>query len=159
MKRFLSILALLSVTQLIYGQSVNPHPKALKFKPTNDLEILFLESSTNDVLRIQFWETLMDSEVFVLGDVEQGTNAILDTWTSSNDEASGVFTSADKINGAMPKGTKYIRLKARVIFQSMKDENLGTFINPRYEAAIRLHVDDLEFLLEGEYAQVKGEIP
>lgn len=155
MKKYLSIMALLVATQLVYGEEKKP----LKFNPTNELEVLFAESSTNTESRIQFWTQLMNADVFVLGDVGQGTNATLNTWTSSKDEAAGVFTSFDKINEAMPKGTKYIKLKARVIFQSMKDENLSPIINPRFEHQIRLNVDDLELLLKSEYSKVTGNIP
>ena len=131
----------------------------INFKPNNDLELLLLEAAKDPNKRSEFWKKLLHSNVYVLGDQENETKLILSTWQSSNDEACGVFTSLEKVNEAMPKDTTYIRINAKVIFQSMVDSNLGTFVNPRFEPQFRLKVHDLKCLLNEEYSKVMGEKP
>lgn len=130
----------------------------LPFSPSNKVEKLQAEAATSVEKRANFWEELLKSEVYAMSETseEDDEEIMLHTWQGSGEDACGVFTSLEKIIGAMPADTPYIVINARVIFESMVNEGLGTFINPRYEPAVRLRSKELKSMLEGNYHEVIG---
>jgi len=129
--------------------------KPLPFTPLNKVEQLQVEAATSIEKRADFWEELLKSEVYVMSEEKEGEE-ILHTWQGSGEGACGVFTSQEKIIGAMPPNTPYIIINARVILESMANEGLGTFINPRYETMVRIKSKEIKSMLNGNYNEVVG---
>ena len=57
---------------------------------------------------------------------------------------------------AMPPETPYIQLSAGIIFGSMLQAGLGTFINPRYEPQVRVSSREIKLMLEGCFDEIVG---
>ena len=129
--------------------------KPIPFTPSNKVEQLQAEAATSIEKRAEFWEELLNSEVYVLSEEIDGEEMLL-TWQGAGEDACGVFTSEEKIIGAMPPDTPYIIINARVIFESMANEGLGTFINPRYEPSVRVKSEEIKSMLNGNYHEVIG---
>ena len=130
--------------------------KPLPFTPLNKVEQLQAEAATSIEKRTEFWEELLKSEVYVVSEEIDGEEMLF-TWQGSGEDACGVFTSQEKIIGAMPPDTPYIIINARIIFESMANEGLGTFINPRYEPMVRVKSKEIKSMLNGNYNEVVGK--
>ena len=129
--------------------------KPLPFEPLNKVEKLQSDAATSIEKRAEFWEELLKSEVYVLSEEIEGKE-VLHTWEGSEEDACGVFTSQEKIIGAMPPETPYIIINARTILESMANEGLGTFVNPRYEPMVRLKSKEIKSMLDGNFHEVIG---
>ena len=130
----------------------------LPFTPLNNVEQLQAEAATAIEKRTEFWEALLDSDIYVISEESENDNEeILFTWPGKVEDTCAVFTSLEKIIDAMPPDTPYIIINARVIFKSMVEEGLGAFINPRYEPEVRLRSKELNSLLKGNYNEVNGK--
>jgi len=129
--------------------------KPLPFTPLNKVEQLQAEAATSIEKRTEFWEELLKSEVYVVSEEIDGEEMLF-TWQGSGEDACGVFTSQEKIIGAMPADTPYIIINARIILESMANEGLGTFINPRYEPAVRVKSKEIKSMLKGDFHEVVG---
>jgi hypothetical protein len=136
---------------------MNLPSKPLPFTPTNNLEQLQLEAATSIEKRSQFWEKLLNSDIYVVSEmVGEDGNIILHTLDGIGESACFSFTSLEKLIDAMPPETPYINLTARIIFQSMVQEGLGTFINPRYEPMVRIRVREIKLMLDGSFNEIVG---
>ena len=131
--------------------------KLLKFAPSNEIEQLQLEASTSIEKRPRFWEELLSSDVYVVSEMaEKDGNVVLHTLNGTGESACFAFTSLEKLINAMPPETPYIKLNARIIFGSMVEAGLGTFINPRYEPGVRIKSREIELMLEGRFDEIIG---
>ncbi len=128
----------------------------LSLNPSNELEALQIIAAKEPAQREGFWKLLLVSDVWALADSKSDTDVILHTWGEGSDETCGVFTSQALIDKAMEPDTLWLQVNAAVIFQSMVDEGLGVFINPRYEAQVRLRASELATLLTGGFSEVHG---
>ncbi len=128
----------------------------LSFTPSNELEALQIAAAKEPAQRENFWRLLLSSDVWVVADSKSDTDIDLHTWGEGDDETSGVYTSQALIDKAMEPGTPWLQVNAAVIFQSMVDEGLGVFINPRYEPQVRLRASELSSLLTGGLSEVHG---
>jgi hypothetical protein len=128
----------------------------LSFTPSNELEALQIVAAKEPAQRESFWKLLLSSDVWVVADSKSDTDVVLYTWGEGGDETCGVYTSQALIDKAMEPDTQWLQVNAAVIFQSMVDEGLGVFINPRYEQQVRLRASELSSLLTGGFSEVHG---
>jgi hypothetical protein len=136
---------------------MNTPSKPLPFKPSNIVEQLQLEAAKSIEKRSQFWEKLLNSDIYVVSEmVGEDGNVILHTLDGTGESACFSFTSLEKLIDAMPPETPYIKLSARIIFQSMAQEGLGTFINPRYEPMVRIRAREIKLMLDGSFNEIMG---
>jgi hypothetical protein len=131
--------------------------KPLTFTPSNEVEQLQLEAATSIEKRSQFWEELLNSDIYVVSEtVGKDGNVVLHTLDGTGESACFSFTSLEKLIKAMPPDTPYIQLSARIIFRSMLQSELGTFINPRYEPQVRVRSREIKLMLEGCFDEIVG---
>jgi len=129
----------------------------LEFIALNKVEELQINAAASVEKREEFWKELLMSDVYAIADLADDLeNIILHTWQGTGEDACGVFTSLEKIIGAMPPDTPYIIINAKIIFESMINEGMGTFINPRYAPMVRLKSKDLKAMLEGNFSEIRG---
>lgn len=131
--------------------------KPLTFTPSNEVEQLQLEAATSIEKRSQFWEKLLNSDIYVVSEtVGKDGNVVLHTLDGTGESACFSFTSLEKLIKAMPPETPYIQLSAGIIFGSMLQAGLGTFINPRYEPQVRVRSREIKLMLEGCFDEIVG---
>jgi len=130
--------------------------KRLNLDPGNELEFLQIAAAKDPAERERFWKLLLSSDVWVLADQLSETNLVLNTWGTNGSETCGVFTSQALVDRAMEPETPWVKVNATVVFKSMIDAGLGVFINPRYDAQVRLRTKDLALLLDGNFSMVQG---
>lgn len=131
--------------------------KPLTFAPSNEVEQLQLEAATSIEKRSQFWEKLLNSDIYVVSEmVGKDGNVVLHTLDGTGESACFAFTSLEKLINVMPPETPYIQLNARIIFGSMVQAGLGTFINPRYEPGVRVRSREIKLMLEGCFDEIVG---
>ena len=129
----------------------------LAFTPLNNVEQLQAEAATTIEKREEFWKALLESDIYVLSEESEKDNeVILFTWQGKTEDTCAAFTSLEKLCEAMPPDTPYIVINARIILQSMVDENMGVFINPRYEPSVKLRSKEISSMLKGNYNEVIG---
>jgi len=131
--------------------------KILQFKASNEVEKLQINAANSIEKREEFWSMLLNSRVYVMGELDEKTgNAIFHTWQGTGEDACGVFTSLEKLIGAMPPNTPYIKINARDVFEIMINEGIGAFINPRYKPQVRLKSKELKAMLQGNFNEICG---
>src|SRR5574340_1016329 len=131
--------------------------KPLTFTPSNQVEQLQLEAATSIEKRSKFWEKLLNSDIYVVSEAfEEDGNVVLHTLDGPGESACFSFTSLEKLIEAMPPETPFIHLSAGIIFESMLEAGLGTFINPRYEPQVRVRSREIKLMLEGYFDEIVG---
>jgi hypothetical protein len=130
--------------------------RPLTFAPSNEVEQLQLEAAASIAKRSQFWEKLLNSDIYVVSEMDGDGNVVLHTLNGTGESACFAFTSLEKLINVMPPETPYIKLSARIIFGSMVQAGLGTFINPRYEPGVRVRSREIKLMLEGCFDEIVG---
>ena len=124
--------------------------------PANELDTLHLKAASDPGAREGFWRSLLAADVWVVASQESDEDLVLHTWGKESEETAAAFTSYEALKEVMEPETYWVQVDASVIFESMVNEGLGVFINPRYQCQTRLRAAELAALVAGQFSEVRG---
>ncbi|SHF58498.1 SseB protein N-terminal domain-containing protein [Loktanella atrilutea] len=97
---------------------------------TTDLDRAHAAMDTSDDLRLRFYETLADSDLFVLLDVEpEGDSVRPSLFTVDGGEYALVFDAEERLSAFVGRAAPYAGLPGRALAQMMAGQGIGIALN------------------------------
>jgi len=131
--------------------------------PSNKLEEALHKAAADNTQAPDFYEKLMESKIFVLGEPEKQADGaftledeqavLIQHWEREADNSPVVpfFTSLQMLQQAIPKDEPYLELKTTDLFQLTMGAPL--VLNPNSEFGMEFDPDDVAILLDTELMQ------
>ena len=128
------------------------------FVPQNELEALLVQEAEDPDVRPDFYQTLVESDVYVLGSAEElleeeevaaeGTALSLYSWEVDERPVIPIFSTLSRLEAFVDEEATYMRINAGALM-TMLPEDVTLVLNPGSAYARRFPPGELQMLLEG----------
>ena len=134
--------------------------KTPDFIPENKLESLLIEAAQNPVRRLEFYKQLLESDVYVLGSIDQdekegiftaekGRKLHIQQIMVEDKVMIPIFSSLKRLSMFISKQENYFRINFRDLFE-MKNDNLDVILNPNALYGKIFTSGEIKSILTGE---------
>ena len=118
----------------------------MAFEPENDLERALMRAPSEPAARPEFYRLLLESPLFVLGDMSGGNSMRLGTVRHGEHEYHLVFSALSRLQAFVAKPENYLELKGRDLFSAARGAYF--MLNPGADYGKELLPDEIAHLLD-----------